>query len=226
MDEFLDGWETNTRCPLCQSEGIHYHKVVHSIPFVKARYQGIEMPMQVIICYWICMDCGLLFQNPHMTSETLDKFYADGIYREIYGHGDFEQRRIDRLVEFVRGYAFDSHLDVGCGKGLLIEATRHAYACESVGLEWGEKPKGMFDLVSSIHVLEHTLDPLAHIKSLMAHANKYILIEVPRIDNPGYLAHTLEIPTWTLHRLLKMAGLEIVKFDDNPEWATVLACFM
>jgi len=136
-------------------------------------------------------------------------------------------------------------LDFGCGSGEFVELcgkqgiastgfepgeAYSAHARETMGLnvvtgafqdlDFDEK----FDLITSFHVFEHLVDPLAAIKKMNTwlNPNGKILIEVP---NTNYIlikgfgglhfAHTLGFARYSLEYLGARAGLKVAEVFDE-----------
>ncbi len=149
-----------------------------------------------------CVQCGLRVTHPPPPPERLPRYYPPGYYG-----GD---RRFNALVEWLfgvvhrrraermaRGRPAGKVLDVGCGRGLLLDRLRRL-GWQVLGTELDERaahyaryrlglpvltgslqslslPDDEFDLVVMWHVLEHLPCPLA------------VLCEVSRILRPGGL---------------------------------------
>jgi hypothetical protein len=85
-----------------------------------------------------------------------------------------------------------------------------------------DRAVGEYDLVSSIHCLEHVLDPVAELAFIAEHAARYVLIEVPPVGCPACLAHPLEFQPWTLRGLIQ-SHFEILVFLETRRYTLVLA---
>src|SRR3954454_22183190 len=147
-----------------------------------------------------CHDCKLHVTTPAPSGEDLGKYYPSS----YYGSG----RRFNRVVEWLLHHLYSYRalqierkqkpgkvLDIGCGRGLLLQKLRErgwepqgtelseeaaSYARDRLGLpvstntlQDGDFPDGEFDLVILWHVLEHV------------HAPRAMLQEVSRILKPG-----------------------------------------
>ena len=218
-------WEQLTTCPLCGSEELRFESTAHTLPQIKAEVYGTELHMATLINYYTCQDCGLIFQNPRM--KNLEQFYSEA-YRQIYKEGDEEFARATRLTEYLKekGVPVTSHLDIGCSRGAFLKATREAFGCEILGLEFNpDKPEvpsvtskeqvtEKYDLVTSIHCLEHTLAPHAELAWMRDHCKGHVIVEIPKHDTPRTLAHTLYFPPWTIRNLFRMY-FELVDYRDT-----------
>ena len=169
---------TAAACPLCG--GSRWD------PLHVTRTDGMETaarfwPGKTAFDHLLCRGCGLVRQHPLPAPSQLDRFYADfRFFRET--EGGFLAQNAARIVAFVKqhGRTAVRALDVGCGGGELLRALQREGA-EVLGLELSpaagaqaeqgdvpvvyggvaEPPPGApFDLVCSITVLEHLLDPL------------------------------------------------------------------
>ena len=139
-------------------------------------------------------------------------------------------------------------LDVGCGAGALLVAFRRAgwqccgiepseelaaYARQVAGceihagaLETTLLPAGTFDVITAIHVLEHSPDPLRFLQCCLRllRPNGVLLAEVPDFgcraaQNQGESwqalypnTHLFHFTRQTLSRMLEQAGLRPVRF--------------
>ena len=130
------------RCLLCQSGNNH--------PFEQTRSFGI------LLEYYQCEACGLIFQLPGEGSASDPDFYAE-TYRKVYQDTDeptkkdlwVQQQRALILSETVQALAFGSpvrHLDIGASAGLLLKTFKQAFDCESVGIEPGNAYRAYAEL--------------------------------------------------------------------------------
>jgi SAM-dependent methyltransferase len=117
------------RCPVCESSacvGAH----------------AIDLDEATRIRWWRCADCGLVFQNPRLTEQSLRDLYARVDYFGLRGSGDpaaayadfmrFDavriaqgRRRIARIAK-VSGVTSGRLLDVGSASGFFGVAARDA----------------------------------------------------------------------------------------------------
>ena len=140
-----------------------------------------------------CRSCGVVFQNPRLTTEGLAFYYRDyydGLGAEItefafsnYGPVYANRARMVKSLTSPRKW-----LDVGCGHGHFCCAAREAFpGIDLDGLDWSESVedahnrkwidrahrgslialapslRGRYDVLSMFHYLEHVLDPAAEI---------------------------------------------------------------
>ncbi|MBA3286415.1 MAG: methyltransferase domain-containing protein [Acidimicrobiia bacterium] len=171
------------------------------------RYRlGIESPIEQ------CRSCGLLYPNPFPRPLDAQEMYGDP---ENYFacHGDFEpecERRRDviRDIRSRTGMADPSILDVGSGRGDLLEAARREGITRCVGLElstamieyartrgltvldetaeeFARRDVARFDAVVLAAVLEHVGDPSSLVEACVGllRPGGTLLIDVPREPN-------------------------------------------
>jgi len=75
-----------------------------------------------------------------------------------------------------------------------------------------------FELVTSIHVLEHTTNPMRELEWYKSLATKYVLIEVPGISAKGgalRFAHLWYFPPKVLADMMVKCGMKIVEIDES-----------
>jgi len=152
-----------------------------------------------------CEQCELVFMNPRLTRnsnmhlenvETVCPYSAEDLSEEV-------GKRVELLRSFEQYKRPPGHMiDVGCGRGLLLEAARLAgwepfgldpsstavkQARSDFGLLVSNEPletlmtTQLFDLCVAWHVFEHCLSPrnfLAHLHRLLA-KNGVLALQVP-----------------------------------------------
>ena len=185
----MEGWISIERCPLCGGQVIP-HTVVYTAPFLMVQFAGGSLPVVTASTYVRCAECGLIIQSPRITNERLNEYYASGAYRATLG---LSQQAIDRdetnraqnLADWIYqlGLRPGSHLDIGCSRGFFLEWTQAGFDCDILGYEplpgythsWiptvQQLPEREFDLVSMIHVLEHSPDPVQDLADAAARVN-------------------------------------------------------
>lgn len=201
------------RCPLCRSESTE-----HSY-FETTKNAGEDE-------YRICDRCGLVFQSPRMTQESLDAFYAAEYRESVQGSAEptdkdlrMQYARAKHLLEFLNlmPSSVSKCLDIGSSTGILLETLRNSYGCEGVGIEPGEayasfsREKG-FQIVSDVQELdavhEHSFElvTMGHTLEHIPEPMDYLVALRERWLVPsGYLL--LEVPNLYGHHALERAHL-------------------
>ena len=223
-------------CPLCQSTFQIPYKTTVGRPILRAQTPVGDFPAYPIITYKECVDCGMVFQSPRMDDKSLTRYYADGHYREWVGmtseqmDKDEEERSISVMsaiggVLLVPGVLISSHLDIGCSRGYLLEKTK-AMDMQVTGVDLNvdyiedksipviahiKDTRRQFDLVTSIHTLEHVAYPLQELKTYYDVTAKdgWLILEVPSNDSPGgslRMAHLLHFQPSVLLKAVTSAG--------------------
>jgi SAM-dependent methyltransferase len=144
-----------------------------------------------------CADCGHVFQNPALTVEGLDHYYADaydGLGEELAetsfaALGTIYQNRVEALARFAEPRAW---LDVGTGHAHFLLAARRRWpeatfdaldmsdsveeaarrgrvdtAYRGLFPELAGRLPRSYDVVSMHHYLEHTRDPKRELASVL-----------------------------------------------------------
>jgi hypothetical protein len=201
-------WVGVKKCVICGGNNFEKHKNV---------IQKIRFPTEMSIFYYLCNDCGLIFQNPHMDEDSLHRYYFSEKYRQSIltpqEHMDAsELLRQKRIAKYV---PVGSHLDVGCSRGYMLQITREK-GCDVWGVEPNEKyvlpdvpfsrsideVDRKFDTVTCIHVLEHILEPQGLVNKLIEKTISRLIIEVPGEENEGYrLPHLYHFSTDIILRM-------------------------
>lgn len=239
-------------CPVCRSQSLIHPAHVSLEPKVPFEIMP-DVPVDAFIInhYSACQNCHVVFQNPRLSDEELERYYRDGYYhRMIYGTregaDDFEIRRAEIDSKIIKSYAdrVESHLDIGCRRGYLLNAID---ADMKIGVEpyssyvradgikvysrVSEVPPGGFNLVTMLHVLEHVADPLGLLQSAAGFVNKdgYLIVEVPAAKLkdgskglPLDFAHLFHFEPEVFKRLCREAGLRVLNIHFTPH--TLLIC--
>lgn len=197
--------------------------------------------------YW-CAKCGIGVTAPFPADGVLCSLYSTGAYRANDGGRFiplvelfirlFRNRHRDRIV---RRIAPGRILDIGCGRGTFLASMRSA-GWEVLGVEYNDETagyarmrygmevvtdipsvKGLFDVVTLNHVIEHLPDPgamLAVCRGLLKEGG-VLVVAAPNfeslqarfggadwfhLDVPYHLHHLSE--RW-LVRMVKSAGFEL-----------------
>jgi SAM-dependent methyltransferase len=165
-----------------------------------------------------CEDCGLAALEEFPDDEARSAAYQEEYYRE--GTGDrfpgpleavvrfFRRRRMQTVLRREPGPA--SILDVGCGRGAMLEmfrergwrvlgtqlsetAARAARERRGVPVFVGEltgmpEPDDPFRVVTLFHVLEHVTDPEAYLRRIrdLLEDGGRLVVEVPDFGGAGF----------------------------------------
>jgi SAM-dependent methyltransferase len=189
-----------------------------------------------------------------MTESELASFYKHA-YRQTYQGSEeplsedfsIQKGRARVVSRFLRESSIgpvQSHLDIGCSVGILLEEIREAYSCEAVGIEPGEAHRAhalerglrvfstlemietsggrTFDLISMLHVLEHLPDPVDYLRDLkdrFLSTNGWLLIEVPNLyaHDCFETAHLSAFSELTLRGALETAGYSLIRIRRHGE---------
>lgn len=201
-------------CPLCNSDRRSH------FDFASIEEHGDHLH------YRICKRCGLVFQSPRMSEETLDQYY-DSEYREsLQGSSGptekdlrMQHARATHLLEFSSTWvkSIGKCLDVGSSSGALLETFQAAHGCEGIGIEPGHayaeySREGGFRVVADIQDLEkeheNSFDLIAmgHTLEHIPEPAEFLLELRERWLSPnGYLL--LEVPNLYGHQSFERAHL-------------------
>jgi hypothetical protein len=114
-----------------------------------------------------------------------------------------------------------SHLDIGSSRGWLLDLVGAPVAegfdlnkqYRVTGKEVGTP--GKYELVTAIHVLEHTTSPHDSLVWWASMSSKYVLIEVPSFGAPLRFPHLFYFPPAVLVEMVKRAGMRIVVVEGG-----------
>lgn len=233
---------TLNTCPVCDGHGITGFSQVGLAPHVSHEIMpGVKVEAAIITRYSSCQDCHLIFQNPRLSDEELDKFYSRGYYRSTLNLTDKQidedelyRAKTDADIIKQQIGTVTSHLDIGCSRGYLLEAVG---AQVKVGVEanvdWvkvkgvkvypkmSQVPEKSFDLVTAIHVLEHVSAPLEDLRRMVKLVGRtgYLIVEVPTWKSPGgplRLAHLYHFEPDILRQMCRQVGLRVVQTLFTP----------
>jgi len=218
-----------TECPFCGSNGPWNTAIQPIWPEDAEVYERDENR------YSMC-HCGGHFQNPMPTDASIEAYYKSA-YRSV--HPDIEcgkkseRKRATRVFPYLPSKVGDM-LDVGCAAGNLM-----GLAKEAGWRVWGVEPDKnskeraekigpvydslaeidrTFDLVMSVHVLEHVSEPLAFLrqKAELIRPGGEMLIVFPHYN---YRApHLLAMGGEQVRMLLDRIGISEVEIEiyDPP----------
>jgi SAM-dependent methyltransferase len=182
------------------------------------RYKlGIESPI------YRCIGCGLLFPDPFPEPQDVQKMYADpDKYFQSHASFDKKSEQFRGIIRGIRarvGSDGFSILDVGSGRGELLEAANLEGVARAVGLELSESmiefagTRGLhvvgktaedyaqsapepFDSVVLNAVVEHVDDPDSLIRSVveLVRPGGIIYIDIP--NEPSLLSLLFRLRGW------------------------------
>jgi SAM-dependent methyltransferase len=234
-------------CPVCNDTKTSEYKVQSVGNLTCDITPGIKVEAIVIIRYCQCQNCGLIFQNPQMSDDELVKYYSTGYYRKIGVNtlakdmdSDEEIRaKVDSKIIKEKIGEVSTHLDVGCGRGSLLNEIG---AKSKVGVEIDKSyvevkgmkvyselklvPRKSFDLVTAIHLLEHIPKPLDYLKDMAKFVSKsgFLVIEVPTWESPGgplRFAHLNHFEPEVIKKMCAQAGLSVIHEELTPHFMLI-----
>jgi SAM-dependent methyltransferase len=202
----------------------------------------------------LCLSCGLMRTDPFFDNEALVNFYNED-YRSIYSQSlgaakIFEEEYSvgKRIVGFLGDISFGMVFEIGCGAGGTLSYLKEISKASVVGCDYGAEylqyakdcgitvevggaasltGYGSADLIILHHVLEHFIDPvkeLASVLNLLADDGK-IFIALPGVfyirKTYGEIALFLQnAHAWhfcldTLDFLMSLCGLTRLKGNEE-----------
>ena len=222
-------WVNVLGCPLCgKAESTMTENVVMGASAIGSMtMHGVDVAVSLAVSYKKCLHCSMVYQAPRLSDEARHRFYTDGLYSQITAtkkEYKTEIARAARLMKMIEKLDIESVLDIGCGHGEFLQACQKAgMQVQGVDLNTDftmdgipvvasllDLDDGMYDLVSMVHYLEHTVDPLAELREAMSYSRRYVLVEVPLPRRDGKylnLPHTLIFEPWTLVSAFERVGL-------------------
>lgn len=161
---------------------------------------------QIKVSNCICMDCGIIFQEPQISDEDMEFLYKYQYRFNINKETAFQSRK--EQYEYTRKYSDKSSgkiLDIGCGEAYFLSFFSEEW--EKYGIEpsstcverartnfpnthiecgfYEDKPyqKDFFDIITIRHVLEHVKDPMVVLKKIRDELNAtgILYVEVPNV---------------------------------------------
>jgi 2-polyprenyl-3-methyl-5-hydroxy-6-metoxy-1,4-benzoquinol methylase len=196
------------------------------------------------------MTCGLL-QKSGRRFLGHSRFYEEQYqaYYERPGIEQFDRGRYVAMAEWMRSalgndFVPQSVLDVGCGAGWSMQATKGIYPDAVIaGIEpspinaakarlagfcvaetrLGETTKGQkYDLIYSVNVLQHVIDPVNFCRYLIGHLTEHgrIVLILPDASVPSHELlwsdHNFSFRPKDLLGLANRAGLQVLNWEPNP----------
>lgn len=233
---------TLNSCPICNSNSIARYNQSGVAPHVVHEIMpGVKVNAAILTYYSICQDCHVIFQNPRMSDEELDRFYIEGYYRRVINLTDEEKDKdemfraeVDSKIIKENLGEIESHLDIGASRGYLLDKVS---AKLKVGVESDTSnvtvsgikvysqikkvPQKSFNLITAIHTLEHVPDPVSFLKDMikLVDKNGHLVIEVPTWKSPGgplRLPHLFHFEPDVLRLMCKEVGLRVIHTEFTP----------
>lgn len=227
----MDGWIVVTNCANCNSAKLEQYKSVTTAPAVVIDFCGGILPVLTSSNYVRCSNCGLVIQSPRMTDERISQYYSSGLYRDTLGLSQEymdadEQRRALDVSAWLKSFDVtpNSHIDIGASRGYLLQAVG-ANVKNSIDLNPSyaeiktDDKSAKYELVTAIHVLEHTTNPISEIAWYKSLSSDKVLIEVPGEHCKGgalRFAHLYYFPPFLLTGMLESAGMKILAIETLP----------
>jgi SAM-dependent methyltransferase len=201
-----------------------------------------------------CSSCGLLqrIKVRHLgETEFYERSYS---FYERPGANKYDLPRYSAMAEWIKStlHTFypSSILDVGCGRGWMMEAISKIYPNASIkGIEPSEQEsdnarengfpvittklntqkdiRGEYDLVYSTNVIEHTTDPIDFLKSLKSLVNNdgFIVLTCPDSSYPNaefmFSDQNYSFTPGQLIKIAKISGLHLVAWKSAPDVDTL-----
>lgn len=228
-------------CPVCESYLVKEFQIVPSAEIIVQIIPDVKVNAQIITRYCVCQNCNLIFQNPRLSDAELDKYYSTGYYRRTInqppeGMDAGEVNRAKTDAEIIKRYVgkVTSHLDIGCGRGYLLDAIGASVRVgteSNVGYvsvkgvevyrEMNQVRPKKFDVVTVVHVLEHVPYPLDFLKKVTKFVGKsgHMVIEVPSRETRGGplgFAHLSYFEPDVLKKICKEVGLCVLHTEFTP----------
>jgi hypothetical protein len=226
------GFRTRGECPGCgNTKGpIAYY----------ARCIEPRVEPGMIFTYFVCPVCGLVFQNPIMSDETMDKFYAEE-YRTLTSRGKrngplpadiaLEKRRSKRVLGAVENFIrseghepnewIESWLDVGCATGELLSHVREKFpGAEIKGVEPNESTRAIahskgIPVVESLDGLkgQQSVVSICHVLEHVAKPYDFLVSLRPHVTGNGLLVIDLPHIHGIQTRSLSFTHLQLFSID-------------
>ena len=213
-------WRSVNACPVCGDTRKHFYM---------QKLWGESLHIN----FWICK-CGIVYADRvPQNEEEINKYYRDYYTPLTEGHWDKEglkERELWRATRILKGSLtfpmVTSHLDIGCGYGMLMQEVSARYGCVSEGCDIRnltdgfkvhkslDEIDGTYDLVTCIHTLEHTTDPVGYLRAIKKICSGALFIEVPSFSPfNGVLSshHLFGFTTHTLNDIVEMVGFKVLE---------------
>jgi SAM-dependent methyltransferase len=229
-------------CPLCGGPRLAQYCRVPSL-FTKSQF----------IRYDHCIACDVVFRNPRLPESARIERYRDGDYSATQKTPSARtlthyRYLVRRLLELIPPGMSRRVLDFGCGVGDFLLEARKA-GLEPFGLELNRDsarrvteaygipvhcgqisdagfPADSFDLIVSLQVFEHLMDPRDTLLHLVRHLapRGLLFIEVPNLHDARERvrrgatmddSHLFYFDRRSLSHLLRSCGLDVVEVHEG-----------
>jgi SAM-dependent methyltransferase len=178
-----------SQCPLCGGDGEHFDPPDSLLAL--AEYDKFLK----VYSADVCQKCGTIYQNPGISA--LEDYYKSGAYRDEHpSKPELEENRAERIITTLDRFKIKPKrvLDVGCGRGKLLQYLEVFFYAKVLGLELDpeiaeidemvyskDDVEGEFDLITCIHVMEHMPNPPEELKWMLSKLSPdgTIFLEIP-----------------------------------------------
>lgn len=184
----------HTNCPICNSDQLSVMSKYHKDHLVK------------------CENCGFVFSDIIPAYTDLIQYYSERYERTKY-FSPITRKRYEELLDGFEKYRKTGKiLDIGCGYGFFLEVAKEkgweVYGCElskdavaecekkGIKMHFGDISTspfdpGTYDVIVSIEVIEHLIDPNPYLKSSfdLLRSGGIFYVTTPNFDS--YLRYRL-----------------------------------
>ena len=202
----------NPKCLLCGSEKSKLYKIIESFGHP--------------VSYYLCLDCGFVYQNEAETIAKDEAFYEEN-YRTLYQDSeeptpkDLRQQTLRALdqAKFLRAnhHAPKNVLDIGASSGLLLDTFRQEFGAGVTGIEPGNAYRAaaekrdiqMFSSLENLLETNHNTFDLVTMMHVLEHLPKPVetLREIRQSLLASNGALLLEVPNFYAHDSFELAHL-------------------
>jgi len=137
-----------------------------------------------------CPECDLGILEDNLSPEEIRRWY-EGDYRKSHKlmpdkeYADYQIQRVNLLMPYLNMNTV--LLDVGCSGGHFLRAVQ-SFVKKAVGVDCDSTtviPGELFDVITVMHVLEHTYDPISFLEMIKENLkpNGMVYIEVPNMND-------------------------------------------